>query len=158
MGVDYADDSVTEVVRNAERVVVFAGAGMSADMGIPTYWAGKNMLYGGEVGNHGFTAYEHADSVLWLTNPAAQIAYHHERWVNFNLLDPTEPGSPYQTLMGHVTRTGKELFVVTTNVDSFFRRVGVPATQLFEVHGTQAYSQCLPYPEEHGVFPTTLPG
>lgn len=101
---------------------------------------------------------QHADALLWQLDPSSQIAYHHDRWVMFNLLDPTTPGCGYQVLMEAVERTGKTLFVVTTNVDSMFTVAGVPDENLLEVHGTQAWSQCLPYPEEHGVFPTLTSG
>lgn len=53
MLIDYAEEAAVQAVREAENVVVFAGAGMSAGLGVPTYWAGKNALYGGTVDKYG---------------------------------------------------------------------------------------------------------
>lgn len=144
-----------DVVFGADKIIVFAGAGMSADVGIPVYWAGAESQYGGDVTSHGYTHLEHAYFNLWYKKPALQAKYFNELWDGIKNTSVTEADSPYVHLKKWLDDQQKDYFIVTTNVDDAFRRSGYDEKKIYEVHGSYRNSQCLT--KRHGVFPTVDP-
>lgn len=131
--------NISDLVREAEAVVVLAGAGMSAELGIPIYWGGKDSRYGSSETKYGYTELEHAMAMLWDVDPKAQVNYFKEAYVKMNSLDfANSPYSKLRELVGD-----KDCFYVTSNVDSAFLKSGFPYDRIFEVHGAYRNSQCL---------------
>lgn len=143
------------VLAGAEKIIIFAGAGMSADVGVPVYWAGEDNRYGSTVTVQGYTHLEHAFMPLWSIAPEAQAAYFEDAWKEMIEAPFNCPTSPYSKLLNWLTNEGKEYFVVTTNVDNGFRFAGFEEKRIYEVHGSYRNSQCLQF--NHGVFPTQNP-
>lgn len=145
-----------KLINDADRIIVLAGAGMSADIGIGTYWSGDKRQYGEKVSRFGFSQYEHAHGEMWKTHREEQIAFYAETLpalVNNNVLTD---GSPYKILLDYLEVDGKDNFVVTSNVDAAFVRAGFDDSFIYEVHGNRLRSQCLAFPMEHGVFNTDI--
>lgn len=156
--VTYLEDPVEEakkVLGEAEKIIVFAGAGMSADVGVPVYWSGDDSKYGSNVTSYGYTHLEHAFMNLWSVAPEAQAQYFKDAWSEMMATSFACPTSPYSTLLNWLHGCGKEYFVVTTNVDNGFRFAGFDEKKIYEVHGSYRNSQCLQF--NHGVFPTQEP-
>jgi len=127
---------------------------MSHELGIPTYWTGNNAKYASDVSEYGYTALEHANAWLWEGDAESQI--HYFRTSHAAMIAAQEqnlPASSYAKLLSWLQDTGKEYFVVTSNVDSAFLAAGFNEQHLYEVHGSYRYSQCLKFPE-HGVYLT----
>lgn len=143
-------------LHNARKVVILAGAGMSAELGIPTYYTGAQSLYGNTMSPFGYTDFEHAQEYLWQTDKESQIKYFNDSWKSLLTIDPQGEDSPYTELFDFLKENNKEYFVVTTNVDSSFVRSGYSVNSIFEVHGSYRLSQCVSTPD-HGIFPTGNP-
>jgi NAD-dependent SIR2 family protein deacetylase len=147
------------LLQRATRVIVIAGAGMSADIGTPVYWTGDNAAYGDTVSHYGHTNLEHSCAPLWLEEPDQQAAFFRETWRDMRESEkPARPADPYFVLQDWLDAAAKDFFVLTSNVDTAFTDHGFPAEKLLEIHGAYDRSQCLAEPEAHGVFPTVDPG
>lgn len=135
------------IVKHADTVIILAGAGMSAEVGIPTYWVGADATYGGEKSEQGYTALQHGDASLWIQDTGAQIEYFTKKQEAFASIDFS--ASIYRTLLNAVA--DKDYFCVTSNVDSGFIRAGFDSERLFEIHGSYRNCQCIMDPI-HGIF------
>lgn len=129
------DDDVTALVRDARRVVVITGAGISAPSGLATYREGgsawtavdiEQMSHAKRYGNHLTPLWER----LWgpLVNAAAAA----------------QPNPAHHALTAWQTQlraTGGELRVVTQNVDGLHQRAHTSGVT--EIHGTTTTVRCL---------------
>lgn len=141
----------SDLIKNADTVVVLAGAGLTAELGLPVYWTGDNANYGETASEFGYTALQHAHAQTWFDDPESQVAYFKKRFQQTSALNFS--GSVYETLREVVK--GKETFFVTSNVDSAFLNAGFDSDQILEVHGAYRNSQCLIDPN-HKIFDTPL--
>lgn len=132
-------EAASEVVKNAEAILVCAGAGMSVDTNLPTYrdregfWndyplyrdIGKD--YVAMKSPHGFTSDAHF----------AWGFFAHQ----YGLYKNAVPHEGYYRLL-NLLRAKKDYFVVTTNVDGLFLKTGFPSDHLHEAHGSIHKLQC----------------
>lgn len=142
------------LVARAKNFIVLAGAGMSVEVGLSTYWTGPNSKYGDETSRFGYTALEHADESLWTADEPAQVEYFRELHQHMSSVDVLAEGSPYRVMLEYFTNYGLDYFIRTTNVDSAFIRAGFDADKMYEQHGAYSRSQCLVHPAKHGIFAT----
>lgn len=140
--------SSTDALRDAQNVVIFAGAGLSAEVGIQTYWNGDDSLYGGTQTEYGYTPLEHADAQLWMQDTYSQVAYFQSKRAEFRSINYRD--SIYGELLSRVQT--KNYFCVTSNVDSGFYSAGFDEGKLYEIHGSYRNSQCV-MNATHGLFP-----
>lgn len=154
MKTENTDDftAALEAVRGATTVFILAGAGLSSEAGIPTYWS-ENGLYGDETSTHGYTALQHSNATLWVQDTGAQIDYYEMKRAQLSAID--FKSSIYGTLYDAVKN--KNYFCVTSNVDSGFIRAGFEDERVFEVHGSHRNCQCIMDPT-HGIFPSVNDG
>lgn len=149
---DFELQKAADIVKAADTLFILAGAGLSAEVGIPTYWS-ENGSYGEMKSKQGYTALQHSDASLWMKDTVSQIEYFQEKQA---VLAATNfEGSVYATLLDAVAE--KDYFCVTSNVDSAFHRVGFGEEKIFEVHGSYRQCQCIMDPG-HGLFPSMSGG
>jgi NAD-dependent deacetylase len=125
-------ESVASVVREAKEIVVFSGAGLSADSGIPTFRDGATGLW------NKVDPDEVASIEGFLRNP--------ERVWNWllqlkKLVDERQPNAGHQALarLQEICRA-KQLTVITQNIDGYHSRAG--NAPVLEVHGTIHRLRC----------------
>lgn len=122
-------DKAKQIINEADVLVVFAGAGMSADSGLSTY-KDKNGV------NHEYTklttqhAFEKLSVDAW--NLHGQL---------YNSYRDTDPHKGYNTLL-EIVKKKKNYFVVTSNVDEHFQKAGFDADKVYEIHGRMGKLQC----------------
>jgi NAD-dependent deacetylase len=120
-------------VREAERIVVLTGAGISTDSGIPDF-RGPNGV--------------------WTKNPAAEKASTLQHYLEDpelrklawrNRLTSTtweaQPNVAHRALV-ELERRGQLLALVTQNIDELHQRAGHDPAKVIEVHGTMRWSRC----------------
>jgi NAD-dependent deacetylase len=116
----------------ARRVVVFTGAGVSTESGIPDFrspggvWSRMKPIYFDEFVSDPAKRREAWDRVF---NGSAG-------WVG------KEPNAGHHAVARLVHR-GKASAVITQNVDNLHQQSGVPASQVIELHGNASYATCL---------------
>ncbi|HTS90551.1 MAG TPA: Sir2 family NAD-dependent protein deacetylase [Stellaceae bacterium] len=116
----------------ARRVVVFTGAGISTESGIPDFrspggvWSRMKPIYYDEFVSDPAKRREAWDRVF---NGSAG-------WVG------KAPNAGHHAVARLVAR-GKVTAVITQNVDNLHQQSGVPAAQVVELHGNASYATCL---------------
>jgi len=120
-------------LRDASKVVVLTGAGISTDSGIPDF-RGPNGLW-----TKNPLAEKMSDIRYYLADPevrklAWQNRLHSPVW-------KVEPNAGHRALVD-LERGGKLHTLVTQNVDELHQKAGSNAERVVEVHGTIGYSRC----------------
>ena len=129
--------ALRRMLREADAVVIGAGAGLSASAGFS---------YGGETFHRYFADFEEAygfhDMYSGGFYPFPNLEEHWAFWSRQIFLnrycDPPKP--VYETLLGLVK--DKDYFVLTTNVDHCFQKAGFSKARLFYTQGDYGLWQC----------------
>ena len=124
---------VSQWLKDAERIVVFTGAGISTDSGIPDF-RGPNGLW---VRN----PFAEKTSTLsyYLNDPEVRKVAWEGRVRNFN--GTAQPNEGHRALV-HVQDAGKLSAVITQNVDGLHQDSGIEPAKVVEVHGTIKFGRC----------------
>lgn len=120
-------------IRDADHVLIGAGAGLSAVAGL-TY-SGKRFTdnFGDFIEKYGVEDMYAASFYLFPTQEELWAHWARHIDVNRYLQGPTPL---YQNILRLVG--GKDSFVITTNVESQFEKAGFPQEKIFEVQGNYA--------------------
>ena len=120
------------LLRQARRAVVFTGAGMSTESGIPDFrspggiWTKMMPIH--------FSDYmrdEQARRTSWQRRFEME-----ETW------QATKPNRGHE-IVADLVRRGIVSHVITQNIDNLHTLSGIPAERLIELHGNTAYAKCL---------------
>ncbi len=120
------------MIGRAKRVVVFTGAGISTESGIPDFrspggvWSRMSPIYFQE-----FVGDEAKRIEAWTRTFAGR-----QGWTG------REPNIGHE-VVARLVAAGKVSCVITQNVDDLHRQSGVPAEQIIELHGNASYATCL---------------
>ena len=120
------------MVDRAERIVLFTGAGISTDSGIPDFRSP-----GGT-----WTKMKPIDFSDFMRSDAAR----RETWKRrFDMEETLRKAAPNR---GHracaeLIRTGKASVVITQNIDGLHQDSGIPDDKVIELHGNTTYAHCL---------------
>jgi NAD-dependent SIR2 family protein deacetylase len=129
-----------EAIRQADALLIGAGAGMGVDSGLPDF-----------RGTQGFwRAYPPYEKLgldfiavanpRWFTaDPTLAWGFYGHR---LNLYRATQPHTGFRILLSWARRMRARAFVFTSNVDGHFQRAGFEPEAVAEVHGSVHYMQC----------------
>jgi NAD-dependent deacetylase len=129
---DSQDDiaGTATLLRDAQRVVVFTGAGVSAESGVPTFRQAANALWNQvDVRNFAYPdGYRRNQPDAW-------------RWYATRAAKAREvmPNAGHQAI-AEMERHVDELLVVTQNIDSLHQRAG--SRNVLELHGNLREARC----------------
>ncbi len=124
-------------MRQAERVLVITGAGISADSGLPTY-RGVGGLYNGHT-EDGLPIEAALSGPMLQSNPALCWKYLAEIG---RACIAAAPNSGHIAI-AELQRLKPDCWVLTQNIDGFHLRAGSPPQRLIEIHGTLAPLFCM---------------
>ena len=116
----------------AQRVVVFTGAGISTESGIPDFrspggvWSRMKPIYFQE-----FVADEDKRREAW-----GRVFSGAAGWVG------ASPNAGHHAI-ARLVEAGKVSSVITQNVDNLHQDSGVPDDKVIELHGNASYAKCL---------------
>jgi NAD-dependent deacetylase len=136
-GLDGAIQQVGEALRQAERILIITGAGLSADSGLPTY-RGVGGLYNGHT-EDGLPIEAALSGPMLDLDPALCWKYLAEIGRACMAAEPN---------VGHLAiaelqRRKPDCWVLTQNVDGYHLAAGSPPQRLIEIHGTFAPLFCM---------------
>jgi NAD-dependent deacetylase len=120
------------MIRDARRIVVFTGAGVSTESGIPDFrspggvWSRMKPIYFQD-----FLASEAKRREAW-SRAFSGVA----GWTG------ASPNAGHAAI-ARLVAAGKVSAVVTQNVDNLHQDSGVPADKVIELHGNASYATCL---------------
>lgn len=129
---DDAIRALAALLRPATRILVFTGAGMSTESGIPDFrspggvWDRYPIVYFDE-----FLRDEEARKRYWLRSRET-----------YPVLARAEP-NPAHYAIAELERRGQVLAVVTQNIDGLHARAGTSPDKLIELHGNNLAVVCL---------------
>jgi len=129
-----------QAIRDAEALLITAGAGMGVDSGLPDFRGTKGFWRAypplGKLG----LAFEDMASPRWFDrNPALAWGFYGHR---LGLYRNTIPHNGFSVLLRMAQRMSAGAFVYTSNVDGQFQRAGFPKDRLVECHGSIHHLQC----------------
>lgn len=128
----------------ADYILVAAGAGFSADSGLPVYNDIARIPVYKEMG----VTYQDLCTTGWVQAPHSidDLEIFYGFWGDcFNMYRSTKPHKGYQLLLDWSSRhlpSSSHMFIYTSNVDGHFRRSGFRANQIYEIHGSLDIWQC----------------
>jgi len=122
---------LAELIGDAERILVFTGAGISTASGIPDFrgpdgvWKTKKPVF-----------YQ-----AFMTDHDARVEYWEQKAEGSAVLDLAKPNAVHRAIVD-LERSGKVELVVTQNVDGLHRQAGTAPEHLVEIHGTTREIEC----------------
>lgn len=129
---------LSRLIADARRIVVFTGAGISTESGIPDFrspggvWSRMKPIYFQD-----FVASEDARREAWDRAFTGRAG-----WVG------RAPNAGHMAVARLVAQ-GRASAVITQNVDNLHQASGVPADKVIELHGNASYATCLECGERH---------
>lgn len=128
------------MVQRARRAVVFTGAGISTECGIPDFRSPGGF----------WTRYKPIDYSAFLASAETRL----EAWRRFLMIRETigkaEPGPSHRAVAALMGR-GHVATVITQNIDGLHQASGIPAERIIEIHGNGTYAKCLSCGERHEI-------
>lgn len=129
---DTAPNRLRRLIEDSRRLVVFTGAGISTESGIPDFrspggiWTRMKPIYFDE-----YVASEEARRESWRRK--------------FEIDRDMAAASPNRghRAVTHLHRTGKLAHVITQNIDGLHQSAGLPDDRVIELHGNSTYATCL---------------
>ena len=121
-----------KMIQEAGNIVVFTGAGISTESGIPDFrgpqgiW--KTMT---PIDFNDFVASDEVRREAWQRKFSGEDKLAH-----------AQPNAGHKAITSLV-KAGKVSHVITQNVDSLHQRAGTPDEQVIELHGNASYAKCL---------------
>ena len=121
------------MVQQAQRIVVFTGAGISTDSGIPDF-RGPNGVWTKNPAAEKASTLQHYLADPELRKLAWQNRLHSPAWA-------AQPNAAHLAIV-ELERRGQLDAVVTQNIDELHQRAGSDPAKVIEVHGTMHWSRC----------------
>lgn len=122
-------------IKNASKLVVLAGAGMSADSGLPTFRDETGYWRRQSVNQFTLASYKTYNS-----DPSSSWKFYANRILRYR---STDPHDGYKVLSKLCADIGFEnSFVFTSNTDQHFQKSGFNPNKIYECHGSLGYMYC----------------
>ena len=131
-------DRLRDLIADAKRIVIFTGAGVSTESGIPDFrspggiWTKFKPIYFDD-----FMSSREARRETWRRKIETD-----------KTMATAAPNRGHQAIASLVSR-GKASAVITQNIDGLHQASGVPDDQVIELHGNATYATCLDCGERH---------
>jgi len=122
---------IAELIIQSERVVVFTGAGISTESGIPDFRSPGGI----------WERFDPEDFTYQKLVSDAEAR--RKQWRLFRQLNLTAEPNPAHFAVAELFRLGRLDCVITQNVDNLQQRAGAPDDKVFELHGNMQWLICL---------------
>ena len=128
---------IKNIMKFDRRIVVFTGAGVSAESGIPTF-RGNNGLW------KRYNPQELANPVAFKNNP--QLVWN---WYNYRreIIKKTEPNKAHH-ILADMEKLFKNFTLITQNIDGFHQKAG--NKNIIELHGNIWRNKCSSCGKKYG--------
>jgi NAD-dependent deacetylase len=132
MAHDPAIAELRRMIDEAQRIVVFTGAGISTESGIPDFRSPGGI----------WTKMRPIDFSDFMASEEARRETWRRRFATDETMRKAEPNRGHRAVATLVSR-GKASAVITQNIDGLHQASGVPADRVIELHGNTTYAHCL---------------
>jgi NAD-dependent deacetylase len=125
-------NALTRLLRESDRTVIFTGAGMSTESGIPDFRSpGGIWTKMSPIEFSDFISSEEVRRESWRRKFAGGDKIRDAR------------ANDGHNMISRWVNSGKVSAVITQNVDGLHQQSGVPDSQVIELHGNTTYARCL---------------
>jgi NAD-dependent deacetylase len=133
-------EALRRMIGEARRAVVFTGAGISTESGIPDFrspggiWQQMKPIYFQD----------------FIASAAARRESWRRRFAQDPVMRGAEPNRGHRAV-ARLVREGRVSAVITQNIDGLHQASGVPDARVIELHGSTMYGHCLDCGERYGI-------
>lgn len=131
-------DRLRSMVEASQRAVVFTGAGISTESGIPDFRSPGGI----------WTKYKPIDFRDFIASEDMQRESWRRKFASDSVMKTAEPNKGHLAV-ARLVQLGKVVSVITQNVDGLHQRSGVPDEKVIELHGNATYAACLDCGKRH---------
>ncbi len=140
------DDSTVAQLRElldaSRRGVVFTGAGISTESGIPDFRSPGGI----------WEKYSPIDFKDFMASEQARRDYWRRKFATHEAVAGAEPNRGHRAVT-ELVRRGRVSAVITQNIDGLHQASGVSADRVIELHGNTTYAHCLNCGREYDLDP-----
>lgn len=125
-------EMLAAMIGEAHCVVIFTGAGVSTESGIPDfrspggYWTKNKPIYFQD----------------FMASPELQRESWRRKFESDGTFESAKPNKGHMAI-AKLVREGKVSHLITQNVDNLHQVSGIPEEQIIELHGNSSYALCL---------------
>jgi NAD-dependent deacetylase len=143
------DDAMTDgleqlraLLAQSRRAVVFTGAGVSTESGIPDFRSPGGL----------WSQYRPIEFDEFMASAEARKEYWRRKIETDKVLLKAKPNRGHRAI-AKLIESGKASSVITQNIDGLHQASGVPAAKVVELHGNTTYATCLDCGERYELEP-----
>jgi len=125
-------EDLRRVIAEGRRGVVFTGAGISTESGIPDFRSPGGV----------WTRYKPIQYQEFITSEDARRESWRRKFDDVHGFDGAEPNRGHRAV-AKLVREGKVSAVITQNTDGLHQASGIPDDKVIELHGNNTYASCL---------------
>jgi NAD-dependent deacetylase len=129
---DHDISKLVELIAKARRAVVFTGAGISTESGIPDFRSPGGI----------WTRMAPIDFADFLASDEARRETWRRRFAMEETFGAAAPNRGHRAV-AELVRRGRVTAVITQNIDGLHQASGIPAERVIELHGNTTYAHCL---------------
>jgi NAD-dependent deacetylase len=137
-----AVDRLRSMIERSRRAVVFTGAGISTESGIPDFRSPGGI----------WTKYQPIDFQDFVASEEARRESWQRKFATRETVDNAEPNRGHLAV-AELVRRGTVSAVITQNIDGLHQKSGVPDDKVIELHGNSTYASCLECGARYGLEP-----
>lgn len=125
-------DQLRSMIKGSRRVVVFTGAGISTESGIPDFRSPGGI----------WTKYKPIDFNDFIASEDMRRESWKRKFASESVMNRARPNKGHLAV-AKLVEQGKVTSVITQNVDGLHQLSGVPDEKVIELHGNATYAACL---------------
>ena len=125
-------EDLRAILAASKRAVVFTGAGVSTESGIPDFRSPGGI----------WTKYQPIDFREFISSDEARRETWRRKIAVDEAVSQAQPNRGHRAI-AHLVEQGKVSSVITQNIDGLHQRSGVPDDRVIELHGNGTYATCL---------------
>ena len=125
-------EELSRLIDTADRVVLFTGAGISTESGIPDFRSPGGV----------WTKQSPIDFSDFIRSDTARRETWRRRFAMEQALRQATPNRGHRAV-AELIRSGKAPAVITQNIDGLHQDSGIPDDRVIELHGNTTYAHCL---------------
>lgn len=125
-------DRFKSMIRESKYAVVFTGAGISTESGIPDFRSPGGI----------WTKYKPVYFQDFISSEEMRRESWRRKFATDSIMKDAEPNKGHLAV-AKLHQIGKVTCVITQNVDGLFQRSGIPDDRVIELHGNATYATCL---------------
>jgi NAD-dependent deacetylase len=133
---------IAALIEGARQAVVFTGAGISTESGIPDFRSPGGI----------WSRYRPIDFREFVASPEARREYWQRKFAMDPVIEGAEPNRGHRAVAALI-QSGKARAVITQNIDGLHQRSGVPDARVVELHGNSTYARCLSCAADYALAP-----